>query len=261
MLCSTSTNLTRGSRSHGASSSGPSHSLRLGAPKAGTGLEQAVAANTDTLQWYEQSPMFYSNYPLDRAPALRKDPALLQQLLQLPAARTMLVAGRKLLVQSAPGTPAGTSSSAQQLSPVWFESPSSYLAAAGEPSLGPLFLGLDPETSAPCFAIQVKPSAEAGLTNEGRYSWAVARNAGPSMCAADAALAAVATGLAQWNLDARYHGSSGKQTVSTDAGFSRTCEDSGRAVYPRIDPAIITLVTAGSDWCLLGRKEGWPTGR
>jgi hypothetical protein len=33
-----------------------------------------------------------------------------------------------------------------------------------------------------------------------------------------------------------------------------------RSVYPRIDPAIITLVTAG-DWALLGRKAEWPAGR
>jgi hypothetical protein len=33
-----------------------------------------------------------------------------------------------------------------------------------------------------------------------------------------------------------------------------------RSAYPRIDPAIITLITAG-DWALLGRKAEWPTGR
>lgn len=44
-------------------------------------------------------------------------------------------------------------------------------------------------------------------------------------------------------------------------GYSRKCSSSGRVVYPRIDPAIITLVASGPDWCLLGRKTGWPTGR
>jgi hypothetical protein len=43
-------------------------------------------------------------------------------------------------------------------------------------------------------------------------------------------------------------------------GFARRCSSSGRVVYPRIDPAIITLVMHG-DWCLLGRKQGWPAGR
>jgi ADP-ribose pyrophosphatase YjhB (NUDIX family) len=33
-----------------------------------------------------------------------------------------------------------------------------------------------------------------------------------------------------------------------------------RTDYPRIDPAIITLVTAG-EWALLGRKPGWAAGR
>jgi NADH pyrophosphatase NudC (nudix superfamily) len=44
-------------------------------------------------------------------------------------------------------------------------------------------------------------------------------------------------------------------------GFARRCSASGRSVYPRIDPAIITLVTCGLDWCLLGRKADWPQGR
>lgn len=74
-------------------------------------------------------------------------------------------------------------------------------------------------------------------------------------------LQAVASGLAQWHLDSRYHGATGSMTVPRDGGFSRQCPSSGRSVYPRIDPAIITLVTAGEDWCLLGRKKGWPRGR
>lgn len=46
-----------------------------------------------------------------------------------------------------------------------------------------------------------------------------------------------------------------------DGGFSRKCSASGRVLYPRVDPAIITLVTAGADWCLLGRKPDWVAGR
>lgn len=74
-------------------------------------------------------------------------------------------------------------------------------------------------------------------------------------------LQAVASGLAQWHLDSLYHGATGSKTVPRNGGFSRQCPSSGRSVYPRIDPAIITLVTAGKDWCLLGRKKGWPQGR
>jgi hypothetical protein len=55
-------------------------------------------------------------------------------------------------------------------------------------------------------------------------------------------------------------GASGAPTASAQGGWSRSCSDSGRLLYPRIDPAIITLISAG-DWALLGRKEGWPTGR
>jgi hypothetical protein len=56
-------------------------------------------------------------------------------------------------------------------------------------------------------------------------------------------------------------GTSGSPTTPRDGGFSRKCSSSGRSLYPRIDPAIITLVTGGSEWCLLGRKHEWPKGR
>ncbi|WIA32279.1 hypothetical protein OEZ86_003125 [Tetradesmus obliquus] len=76
-----------------------------------------------------------------------------------------------------------------------------------------------------------------------------------------AALMAVASGLAVWNLDAQYHGTTGSPTTPRNSGFSRSCSSSGRSLYPRVDPAIITLVTGGAEWCLLGRKQEWPRGR
>jgi NAD+ diphosphatase len=36
--------------------------------------------------------------------------------------------------------------------------------------------------------------------------------------------------------------------------------DCGREIYPRVDPAIIVLVTDG-ERCLLGRQATWPEGR
>jgi NAD+ diphosphatase len=129
-----------------------------------------------------------------------------------------------------------------------------------DPTVDPLFLGCHPETDTPHFAIQVTPGAETLLAAEDGCTWLPARTAGPSLSPQDAALMAVASGLATWNLSAQYHGTSGAKTLGANGGFSRVCPETKRSIYPRLDPAIITLVTTG-DWCLLGRKEGWPEGR
>lgn len=91
-------------------------------------------------------------------------------------------------------------------------------------------------------------------------SWEAARSAGPQMSPGDAALIATAAGLVAWHRDALHSGASGARTVSQQGGWARVCSASGSKAFPRIDPAIITLVTAG-DWALLGRKSGWPDGR
>eukprot|EP00775_Hariotina_reticulata_P003617 gene3617-3881_t len=127
-------------------------------------------------------------------------------------------------------------------------------------AMPPLFLGLD-ESNTPHFAVQISRSQQEGLAASQGGHWVVARTAGPDMGASDAAVVAVASGLAQWHLDSQYHGASGSKTLPQDGGFSRVCTSSQRVLYPRVDPAIITLITAGEDWCLLGRKAGWPTGR
>ena len=50
--------------------------------------------------------------------------------------------------------------------------------------------------------------------------------------------------------------------MSAQAGHVRACTspDCGRQTFPRVDPAIIVLVSDGNR-CLLGRQEDWPEGR
>ena len=46
------------------------------------------------------------------------------------------------------------------------------------------------------------------------------------------------------------------------AGTSRVCKGCSQKSYPRVDPSIIALVTAGGgEYALLGRKAAWPKGR
>ena len=59
----------------------------------------------------------------------------------------------------------------------------------------------------------------------------------------------------------RFCGNCGSQTAIREGGYMRVCtnDDCGQRHFPRMDPAIIVLVTCG-ERCLLGRKPVWPEG-
>ncbi|GBF93962.1 hypothetical protein Rsub_06211 [Raphidocelis subcapitata] len=212
-------------------------------------------------------PIFYSAYPLDRAAHLRHDEARLQQLLAQPAARLLPVCGGRVLVTPAAGRDGGNGGNggggegggaAQRLA--WVV-PAADALAHLDPSVPPLLLGLD-AAGAPHFgghASLAGADALAAAAAPGAR-WAAARGVGPELDAGEAALAATAAGLTQWHLSSLYAGATGEATEGAEGGFARRVPSTGRSVYPRIDPAIITLVTAG-DWALLGRKAEWPAGR
>jgi len=80
--------------------------------------------------------------------------------------------------------------------------------------------------------------------------------------AAESALLAYARGLSLWRSRQRFCGVCGQPTRPTRAGHALTCTDphTPHEFFPRIDPAIIVLVSAG-DRALLGRQASWPAGR
>jgi NAD+ diphosphatase len=78
----------------------------------------------------------------------------------------------------------------------------------------------------------------------------------------EANLVAHARALVLWHRMQKYCGHCGSPSKAESGGNSRTCVDPEcRAVlFPRVDPAIIVLVSRG-DRCLLGRQPSWPEGR
>lgn len=78
----------------------------------------------------------------------------------------------------------------------------------------------------------------------------------------EAHLLAYARALLVWRSRHRHCGVCGAPTAPRSAGHVLTCTSSscGAEVFPRIDPAIIVLVTDGSH-ALLGRQPSWPPGR
>jgi NAD+ diphosphatase len=76
----------------------------------------------------------------------------------------------------------------------------------------------------------------------------------------DAGLLAYARALSIWRANHRHCGRCGQPTRAARAGHALLCEACGHESFPRIDPAIIVLVTDGRR-ALLGRQASWPAGR
>lgn len=111
-----------------------------------------------------------------------------------------------------------------------------------------------------CVLVELEPAqpfdAPAGTSFE------ELRPLSPVLPAEEAALLAYARGLTIWRSRQRFCGICGARTQSERAGHVIRCtnETSPHEHFPRIDPAIIVLVTDG-ERALLGRQSGWPPGR
>ena len=88
------------------------------------------------------------------------------------------------------------------------------------------------------------------------------RYLGSVLPADEANLAAHARGLVYWHRSQLFCGSCGSSVRPNTGGHSRRClnQDCAREIFPRVDPAIIVLVSDGKR-CLLGRNASWPEGR
>jgi NAD+ diphosphatase len=80
--------------------------------------------------------------------------------------------------------------------------------------------------------------------------------------AEDGALLAYVRALSTWRARQRHCGVCGAATVPTHAGHCLACSNPacGQEFFPRIDPAIIVLVSDG-ERALLGRQASWPPRR
>jgi len=85
------------------------------------------------------------------------------------------------------------------------------------------------------------------------------RRAAASWDAADSGLFAYARALSLWQERHRYCGRCGAPTRPARAGHVLRCSEAtcGTETFPRLDPAVIVLVSDG-ERCLLGRQPGWP---
>lgn len=86
------------------------------------------------------------------------------------------------------------------------------------------------------------------------------RRAAPHLAMADLAIAAEAKALLEWHKRNPFCSHCGNATTPAPSGHMRHCPTCGTDSFPRIDPAVIVLVTDGTR-CALARNAKWEDGR
>lgn len=188
----------------------------------------------------------YAALHLDRATGRREDSAWVAAALGDPRRRVWPLWRDQCLVAGAPPAPV-------ELAP----------GAAGTAPEGLVLLGLDGDR--PEFAVDLSelPLDEA-LAIAGADAAADVRSLFAGLPASRSGVLGYARGLLYWHRHHRYCGRCGSATASRSAGHLRACTSGrcGRLLFPRIEPAVITLVeTAGLPRrCLLARHRASKVG-
>ncbi|MFC1777182.1 NAD(+) diphosphatase [Pseudomonadota bacterium] len=182
---------------------------------------------------------------LNREVELRDDSRWVKQTLKDPNTRFVpLWHSRSLLERTVDGT------LAIYLSPADLSEPDRI-----QP---PTLLGNDGERE--YFAVSVTNSQKDEiLAKSPQARFADLRRASIDMAAKHAGILAYARALHYWQHRHAFCGVCGEPNLLRSAGHRMMCsnEECARESYPRIDPAIIVLVTH-KDSCLLGRNTKWP---
>jgi NAD+ diphosphatase len=183
----------------------------------------------------------YSHVDLDRAGTLRADDAWVTTVLGQPEARVLALWRDRCLTSSGRAVT---------------------LAAKTMIDRDPVFLGRDGEDG--WFAVDLSDLDldDALLLADAEAASEIRRMIG-SVDPGEASILAYARGLLHWHRNQRFCGTCGATATSRNGGHLRVCtgDQCGRLLFPRIEPAVITLVEAPPeagvpDRCLLGRHRG-----
>jgi NAD+ diphosphatase len=188
-----------------------------------------------------------SRAEVDRATARRGDTEWLAKAWADPATRVMVVEDGRALVRPGPGT--------EELV---------FVSPAQAPEGLRFLLGVADDTvyfgvagPLPQAAAAADPAAE---TSPGARPVSL-REAGPHLSDRDVGLMVHAVGIANWHAVHTHCPRCGAVTMPEQAGHSRRCPVDGSEHFPRLDPAVIMLVTDPEDRCLLARNALWPERR
>jgi NAD+ diphosphatase len=198
----------------------------------------------------QRSPNVFAGPYLDRLAHLRKDEAWLQAVLRSGRARVVPIHGSRNLLSR---TDAGYDA-------VFLD------VAAVQPDpacgCGDLIL-LGQQANVVYFALELadpSPALTLAAGTEARFE--DLRTTAGHLPDLQAGVLAYARAMLHWRRRHRYCGACGSPTASASAGHVMKCTSAacGTDHFPRLDPAIIVLVTDG-ERALLGRQAAWPEGR
>lgn len=118
-----------------------------------------------------------------------------------------------------------------------------------------VLLGQEREGAPVRFAVLGSPDLAVGP------EWVGLREVAAAVPASDAPYVLHAVGIAEWHRLTRFCPRCGQPLEPVSSGHVLRCSGCGRDQFPRIDPAVIMLITDEDDRALLGRQPSWPAHR
>lgn len=135
-----------------------------------------------------------------------------------------------------------------------------FISSAEAPEGTKFLLGVDADDVA-YFGVSVPGGVSRVRSGEDDVQPVSLRQVGALLSDRDAGLLTHAVALANWHDTHTHCPRDGTPTVPAPAGHLTTCPTDGSEHFPRLDPAVIMLVTDPDDRCLLARNALWPKGR
>jgi NAD+ diphosphatase len=201
------------------------------------------AAETEQLDDGPLGRLALSRSTVDRATARRADGAWVEAAWADPRSRVLVVSDSQALVRSADGRPELV-----------------FVSSAEAPEGTKFLLGVDTDDVA-YFGLSVPGGVSRVRSGEDDVQPMSLRQVGALLSDRDAGLLTHAVALANWHDTHTHCPRDGTPTVPAPAGHLTTCPTDGSEHFPRLDPAVIMLVTDPDDRCLLARNALWPKGR
>ena len=201
------------------------------------------AAETEQLDDGPLGRLALSRSTVDRATARRADGAWVEAAWADPRSRVVVVSDSQALVRSAGGRPELV-----------------FISSAEAPEGTKFLLGVDTDDVA-YFGVSVPGGVSRVRSGEDDVQPVSLRQVGALLSDRDAGLLTHAVALANWHDTHTHCPRDGTPTVPAPAGHLTTCPTDGSEHFPRLDPAVIMLVTDPDDRCLLARNALWPKGR
>ncbi len=201
------------------------------------------AAETEQLDDGPLGRLALSRSAVDRATLRRADGAWVEAAWTDPRSRVLVVSDSQALVRSVDGH--------QELV---------FVSSAEAPAGTRFLLGVDTDEVA-YFGVSVPGGVSRVRSEEEDARPMSLRQVGALLSDRDAGLLTHAVALANWHDTHKHCPRDGTPTVPAPAGHLTTCPADGSEHFPRLDPAVIMLVTDPDDRCLLARNALWPAGR